>query len=408
MPNFRYSGRAADGQFLSGERVAVSAEELAGQLQTSGIIPIAIEEAGDVRKKTGQKKVSDLLPQKVKIDDLIFFCSQMYSLTKAGIPIMRALNGLSSTTKNPLLAGALHSMIESLESGRGIADAMALHPKVFPLLLTNMVQVGENSGQIPQAFLQVSRYLQQEKETGDQMKSALRYPTFVIVAIFVAIGVMNVFVIPTFRKVFDQFGAELPLATRVLIGTSDFIVNYWFYIIIFFLLAAVAWVQYLKTEPGRLWWDRIKLKFPLVGSITLRCTLIRFARAFCMGYQSGIPLVQTLGLTANAVGNAFVGSRLNFMRNSIERGETLTNSAAGTALFTPVVLQMLAVGEETGEIDTMLGEVAEFYERDVAYDLTRLTSAIEPILILFLGVLVLVMALGIFLPMWNMYDILRS
>ncbi len=408
MPNFQYSGRAADGQFLQGERVAPSAEALASQLQAGGIIPLAIEEAGKTTQNLAKKNVSDFLPRKVKKDELIFFCSQMYSLTKAGIPIIRALNGLSTTTKNPLMTDTLRTLIESLESGRGLADGMALHPKVFSQILISMVRVGENSGQTPQAFLQVGRYLQQEKETADQMKAALRYPLFVVVAIFTAIGILNVLVIPTFKKVFDQFGADLPLATRVLIGTSDFIVTYWYYIIFVLAMGIVAWVRYLRTESGRLFWDRQKLRLPLVGSIILRCTLTRFARAFSMGFQAGIPVVQILSLTASAVGNAFIGSRLDFMRNSIERGETLTNSAVGAALFTPVVLQMLAVGEETGELDTMLEEVADFYEREVAYDLKRLTGAIEPILILFLGGLVLVMALGIFLPVWNLFSVVRG
>ena len=408
MPNFRYSGRATDGQFLEGERVAPSAEALASQLQAGGIIPVAIEEAGKSAEKLAQKNVSDLLPRKVKKEELIFFCSQMYSLTKAGIPIIRALNGLASTAKNPLLTDTLHAMIESLESGRGLADAMSLHPKVFPQILVSMVRVGENSGRTPQAFLQVSRYLELEKETADQMKAALRYPLAVVVAIFIAIGILSVLVIPTFKKVFDQFNAELPLATRIIIGTSDFIINYWYFLVFLMVVSMVAWVRYLQTEAGRLSWDKHKLRFPLIGSILLRCTLVRFARAFSMGFQSGIPVTQTISLTAGAVGNAFVGSRLGFMRNGIERGETLTNSAIGSALFTPVVLQMMAVGEETGELDTMLEDVAEFYEREVAYDLKRLTGAIEPILILFLGVLVLIMALGIFLPIWNLYSVVKG
>ncbi|MBN2427491.1 MAG: type II secretion system F family protein [Deltaproteobacteria bacterium] len=408
MPNFRYSGRAVDGHLLEGEQVAPSAEALAGQLQAGGIVPLVIEEAGKQVESLGQKNLSDILPRRVKKEELIFFCSQMYSLTKAGIPLIRALNGLSSTTRNPLIADTLHAMIESLESGRGLADAMSLHPKVFPQILISMVRVGENSGQTPLAFLQVSRYLEQEKETADQMKAALRYPLAVVVAIFFAIGILSVLVIPTFKKVFEQFNAELPLATRIIIGTSDFIVNYWYFMVFLMVTAVVAWLRYLQTETGRLNWDKHKLRFPLIGSILLRCALIRFARAFSMGFKSGIPVIQTLALTAGAVGNAFVGSRLSFVRNGIERGETLTNSALGSDLFTPVVLQMMAVGEETGELDTMLEDVAEFYEREVAYDLKRLTGAIEPILILFLGVLVLIMALGVFLPIWNLYSVVKG
>lgn len=408
MPNFRYSGRAADGNLLEGEQVAPSAAALAGQLQASGIVPLVVEEAGKQVERLGQKRLSALLPRKVKTSELIFFCSQMYSLTKAGIPLIRALNGLSSTARNPLMAETLQAMIESLESGRGLADSMSQHPRVFPRILISMVQVGENSGKTPQAFLQVSRFLEQEKETADQMKAALRYPLAVVFAIVIAVGVLSVMVIPTFKKVFAGFNAELPLATRIIIGTSDLIVNDWYFILLFVAMVTVAWVRYLKTETGRLNWDKHKLRFPIIGNILLRCTLIRFARAFSMSFQSGIPVLQTLKLTAGAVGSAFIGSRLDFMRNGIERGETLTNSALSADLFTPVVLQMLAVGEETGELDTMLEDVAEFYEREVAYDIKRLTSAIEPILILFLGGLVLIMALGIFLPMWNLHSVIRG
>ena len=407
MANFHYKARSAQGKLVEGTVEAPSAEAVASQLLDGAMTPVTIREAAR------GMDLGVLFREKlrrgggVELDDLILFCRQMYTLTKAGVPIIRALKGLVETARKPQMGRTLKAVCDDLEAGRDLSGALARHPKVFPLLLTSMVQVGESTGRLDETFLQVANYLTLEKDTIDRVKQAMRYPTFVVVAISIAIAILSLFVIPTFERVFKGFGAELPLPTKIILGLSRFSVTYWPHILLVLVAIFFGVRQWLKTERGRYLWDRAKLRLPVVGSIILRATLTRFARAFSMGFSAGVPLVQALSFTARAVDNVYVGERLEQMRHSIERGDTLTRSARATEMFTPLVLQMLAVGEETGAVDQMLLEVAEFYEREVDYDLKNITSAIEPILIVFIGGMVLVLALGVFLPMWNLSQVAR-
>lgn len=404
MPFFRYKARDTDGKLLEGQVEAASAEALAGQFQASNVIPINIEETTGKRDLPISQRFKRR-KTRVGLDDLILFCRQMYTLTAAGVPITRALRGLVDTARNQALGEALDEVVEELESGMELSGAFASHPKVFPPLLCRLVQVGEATGNLENVFLQLAVYFEREKDTINRVKAALRYPTFVLVAIFFAIMFISLFVIPAFEKVFSGMGAELPLATRILLGISGFMLQFWPLVIGLLVLLFVGVKQALKTERGRYLWDRYKLKIPLVGDIILRSTLVRFSRAFNMSYTAGVPLTQALGFTARGVGNAFVGEKIESIRNGVERGDTLTRSATQTGMFTPLVLQMLAVGEETGSVDTMLEDVAQFYEREVDYDLKNLSSAIEPIMIVIIGGMVLVLALGVFLPMWNLSSI---
>jgi MSHA biogenesis protein MshG len=402
MPFFRYKVRDADGRLLEGEVEAASAEALAGQFQAGQAIPIKITEIAKARQRLVGKRISLRRKPKVGLDDMILFCRQMYTLAGAGVPLTRALKGLVDTARNPTLGAALGQVVNDLESGQEFSGALSRHPRVFPALLCRLVQVGENTGKLDDVFLQLSVYFEREKDTISRVKQALRYPTFVIIAIGFAVIFLSMFVIPAFEKVFASLGAELPLPTRILLGLSSFMLHYWPLLLVAAFALVTLIKQVLKTEKGGYLWDRYKLKIPLVGDIILRSTLVRFSRAFNMSYGAGVPLTQALGFTARAVDNRFVGEKIEAIRNGVERGDTLTRSATQTGMFTPLVLQMLAVGEETGSVDTMLEDVAVFYEREVDYDLKNLSSAIEPIMIVFIGGMVLVLALGVFLPMWNL------
>lgn len=409
MPNFIYTARRSSGEKVNGELELTSSDAVAAQLAENGLIPIRIQQG---LSSAAQEKKSSAFSfkkrkKKVQLDDLVLFCRQMFALTRSGVPMMRSLQGLIESSQNPTLQEALRGVIENLESGRDLSGAMAAYPDVFPNLMTRMVQVGENSGNLEQSFEQLADYLEFEKMTREQIKAAMRYPSFVIIAICIAMAILSLFVVPTFEKVFAGFGAELPLPTRIIMGISQFSVAYWPHILVALIAIVFAVRRFLRTERGTLLWDRYKLQIPIVGSILLRSTLARFARSFSMGYGSGVPLVQALGFTARAIENAYLGGKLDEMRNHLERGETLTRSAASLEIFTPLVLQMLSVGEETGSVDSMLLEVAGFYEREVQYELKNLTSAIEPILIVVIGGMVLVLALGVFLPMWNLGSMMK-
>lgn len=407
MPQFRYQARNAAGALLEGTMEAASAAMVADQLLASGSAPVRIdEEAG---KSAGKASLNwQFGGRRIDPEDLILFCRQMYSLTKAGVPLLRALRGMTESACKPIMVETLLAVLDDLESGHDLSSALRRHSKVFPPLLVNMIQVGESSGRLEDSFNEVATYLIREKQTADQIKAALRYPSFVLVAISIAIAIITLFVIPAFEKLFKSQGAQLPLPTRIILGISNFAVSWWWAILIALVAGFFAWRAWIRTEQGALIWDRFKLRLPVVGSIIHRAILVRFARGFSMGYGAGVPLIQSLALTSQAVGNSYVQQRLGELRRGVEHGDTLTRSAAASEMFTPLVLQMLAVGEETGAVDTMLLEVGDFYEREIEYDISRLSSAIEPILIVVIGAMVLVLALGVFLPMWNMASVMRG
>jgi MSHA biogenesis protein MshG len=407
MPQFRYQARSAAGDLLEGSMEAVSSAMVADQLLANGSTPVRITEESD--KGTGSLVLSwQFGGRRIDPEDLILFCRQMYSLTKAGVPLLRALRGMTESACKPIMAETLQAVLDDLEGGRDLSGALRRHPRIFPPLVVNMIQVGESSGRLDESFNEVATYLTREKQTADQIKAALRYPSFVVTAIAIAIVIITLFVIPAFEKLFRSQGAQLPLPTRIILGLSNFAVSWWWAILLALVAVFFSWRAWIRTEQGALIWDRFKLRLPVVGSIIHRAILVRFARGFAMGYGAGVPLIQSLALTAQAVGNSYVQQRLGKLRRGVEHGDTLTRSAAASEMFTPLVLQMLAVGEETGSVDTMLLEVGDFYEREIEYDISRLSSAIEPILIVIIGAMVLVLALGVFLPMWNMASVMRG
>lgn len=406
MAAFRFTGRDAQGQKVSGVRQAASAEALAGELLAERITPLTIEAqaesavGGDtdvlrqLRRLLGRERVS--------LEEQIIFCRQMHSLSKAGVPILRAMGGLADSTRNPFFGEVLRAVRADLEAGNGLGVALSSHPRVFTPLFISMVSVGENTGQLDLAFKQLAGYLDMERETRKRIQQATRYPLFVLLAMGVALVVINLLVIPAFSKVFAQFKSELPLPTRILIGFSEFTQQWWWLIALVLAGGLVLLLRWLQTEPGARLWDRYKLRLPIVGGIFERIALARFTRTFAMMYRAGLPLLQALAINSNTVGNRHIGQAILAMRDGVERGESLTRGAVASGLFTPLVLQMLAVGEETGALDDLFIEVADFYEQEVDYDLKRLADSIEPILIVAMGGMVLVLALGVFLPMWEL------
>ena len=402
MPIFQYSGRNNQGQAVDGNIEANSADAVASQLMNTGITPLNIIETKQTNRTNTGLNFDFSKNKKPSLDDLVLFSRQMYTLMHAGVPIIRSIAGLADTTRNHILQETLNQIRIEIEAGHELSTALAQHPHVFSHLFISMVQVGENTGNLDDVFLQISGYLEREKETRNQIKSAMRYPSFVLIAITIAMFIINMWVIPTFAKVFSGFGAELPLATRILLGTSDFTVAYWPFILGSIVLAIFGTRYYVNTEQGHWQWDRAKTRIPIVGSIILRATLSRFARSFSMALSAGVPLVTGLALVSRAVDNVFIGGHIAEMRTGIERGDSLTRTAASTEMFTPLIIQMLTVGEETGNVDEMLNEVADFYDREVDHEVKNLTTAIEPILIVFIGAMVLILALGVFLPMWDL------
>ncbi len=407
MPIYAYTGRHVDGSQASGTIDAVGRTEVVMQLEQRAIVPVRIEAISGGNGKASHSKDAGRgqplsLFKKVTLDETIMLSRQLASLTRAGVPIVASLRGLSDTVNNPVVAENLDGVADSLEKGQELSVAVGKHPKVFSDLYVSMIRVGENTGRIDDAFSQMAGYLTLERQTLRNLKQATRYPLFVISAIAIFIAIINLFVIPSFKDVFDAIGGQLPWQTRLLISISDFSLAYWPHVLVLLSVLFYAFSRWKKSPAGKLSWDEIKFKIPLVGAIFYRSVLARFARTFSVVLGAGMPIEQGLSVVAKAVDNDFVGSKVDQMRVGIERGEGFTSSAKRTAMFSPLIMQMLAVGEETGKVDEMLAEVADFYEEEVEYKLLGLSSAIEPILIIIIGALVLILALGVFLPLWEL------
>ncbi|HUO43652.1 MAG TPA: type II secretion system F family protein [Burkholderiales bacterium] len=398
MPYFAYKARNSGGELVEGVLENTDSGAVATQLFGLGITPIEIMPA----RAPGSSSALRLFREKVSQLDLMLFSRQMFTLLKAGVPIMRALAGLQESTVNETFATVIREVRESLDSGRELAPSLARQPKVFTPFYVSMIRVGETTGRLEEVFLRMFEHLEFEKFMREQVKSAIRYPLFVVATMGIAIVIINLFVIPAFAKVFASFHAELPLMTRVLIGFSNFMVAWWPAMLGGFVVAVFGFRAWVRTAAGRLKWDEIKLKIPIAGKIVLKATLARFARSFALASRSGVPVTQALSNVAQTVDNDFIARKIEKMREGVERGEAVLRTAAASGVFTPVVVQMIAVGEESGAIDDMMQEVADMYQREVEYELKTLSSQIEPILIIALGVLVLILALGVFLPIWDL------
>lgn len=404
MMRFAYTGRTAAGP-VSGELEGASAGVVADALLARGVTPLTIEPD---RSAPGADAAStpvwppQWLQPRVKTTDLLLFSRQLHTLLRSGVPILRALAGLQDSATGERMRAVLGEVRRSLESGIELSMSFAQHAGVFTPFYVAMVRVGEMTGRLDEVFMSLFRHLEFELYMQQQVKSALRYPAFVVAAMAAAIAVINVMVVPAFATVFRSFNAELPWATKLLIGTSQFTLAYGWLIVVGGAAAALVLKAWIDTPAGREAWDRFRLRLPLAGRIVKKATLARFARSFALALRSGVPIEQALSVVAHTVDNRHIARKVEQMRDSVERGETILRAAAASGEFTPVVLQMIAVGEETGAVDELLDEVAELYSNDVQYELKTLSQQIEPVLIVFMGVLVLVLALGVFLPMWDL------
>ncbi len=432
MTTFTYRGRDTAGKAVTGTLEAGSAADVAASLRGRSIIPVSIAAKGAGKAaarpatKAGagtragaagaatpndagssvaagiQLKDKDLFPKPVEHLDIMMFSRQLYTLLKAGVPIMRALAGLQESEPKPAMRTMLQTVRDDLDAGRDFSLSLARQPKIFTPFYVSMVRVGEMTGQLESVFLRLYDHMAFERFMKEQVSAALRYPMFVIIAMAVAMTVVNIFVIPAFSKVFASYKSELPVMTKILLGFSSFMVNWWYVLAAGIAAAIFGFKAWVKTPMGHHQWDKMKLGLPIAGKIVRKATLARFARSYALSSKSGVPIIQTFSTVAQTVDNAYIAKKVEGMRDGVERGESVLRTAVQAGIFTPVVLQMIAVGEESGTIDDLMQEIAEMYQGEIEYELKTLTQQIEPILIVFLGIMVLVLALGIFLPMWDM------
>lgn len=400
MPNFAYSARR-EGELIQGTRAAASALALAQELRASGAQPVKIEAEADLQKRAPVWRWRAA----VDLQLLVIFSHQMASLMQAGVPIVKAIHTLAESAKHERLQEVLGQVAGDLEGGMDVASCFSRHPGVFSELFVSLLRVGENTGRLDLSFRRLAHYLTVERETRRRINAATRYPMFVMIALAIAIVVLNTFVIPSFAEVFAKYGADLPWQTRAIIGVSDVFVHYWPFGLSALLIGTYATFRFVRTPQGRLRWHALKLRIPVLGSIFERIYLARFCQTFAMVSRAGVPVVQGLNVVARSIGSAHMAEKVTAMGASIERGESITSTARAAGLFTPVILQMMAVGEETGNMDELLDQAAGFYEEEVDFALKGLTEALEPLLIVAIAVLVLIMALGVFLPMWDLNSV---
>jgi MSHA biogenesis protein MshG len=392
MAQFRYRGRSARGDLLTGRLEADSVDAVAARILNLGITPVDSLQQLLQRMGAGRPTTADL----------VLFARQMYSITKAGLPLLRGLRGLAQSTHNNILRDALHDVLQGLESGRELVDSLARHPDIFSPLFLSMVRVGESTGTLDSAFLRLCEYLSQDQEVQDRVKAAIRYPLIVMTVIGIAVAIITIFVIPNFAPLFKVLGDDIPWPTRVIMGTSEFVRHHGVALVVLGICGAFGLRRFLATPAGRFRWDRFKLRLPVIGDLLHQSVLSRVTRSLSISLNAGLPMIQALTLLSRSAGNEYLAERLLHIRNGVERGDSLSRAATTAGIFPPLVLQMVQVGEETGELTQLLEEVSGFYQREVDYRLRNLASLIEPLLIVVVGGMVLILALGVFLPMWNM------
>ena len=401
MPSFAWTGRDSERRSTSGVTESRSRTQVAQMLIGMGIVPVSIE-LQQQQEDAGATFARWFGRERIGAMELLMFSRQMNTLLRAGVPILRTLQALHDSSTHAGMQGLLAELKQGLDSGMELSQAMARRPDAFDRFYVSMVRVGETTGRLAETFDSLYSHMDFQRLMREQLSSALRYPKFVLVAMAVALVVINLFVIPAFAKVFAGMKTALPLMTQILLASSQFMLKAWPALLAIVVGAMLAARSALARPEGRLLWDRWKLHIPIAGKVLRKGALSRACRSLAMVLDSGVPVLEGLNLAAAVCENAHIERAILGMRQAVERGESVLTAARKAEIFTPIVLQMIMVGEESGTLDEMLEEVGMLYQREVEYELKTMSQQIEPILILFLGGLVLVLALGVFMPMWDL------
>lgn len=401
MPSFQYRARDKQGSLVTGSLEAENKSQLESALDRMGLIPIQIMAKGRSLKLPGLDSFQKISPQ-----DLILFSRQLATLFGAGVPLTRALYALERQVTNPKFVQIIKAIREEVEGGASLSAAISKH-KEFPELYANMIEAGEAGGILEGVLDRLAFMLEKTSENKSKVKSATLYPKILIGAIVAAVVVLMNFVVPKFGKLYASFQIELPLPTRILIVLSDAFVNYWYIALVFFIVLYLGFRSYLKTESGRLNWDNLSLRIPVFGTLAHKSILSRFSRVLGSLYKSGLPILQSLDIVSRAVENKAIAADIKRIEEEVRAGKSLTEPMSKSRHFPPMMLQMVAVGEDTGNLDEMLEKVAQYYDQEVDATIRNLTTLLEPILLSFIFAMVLFLALAIFLPMWDIMKIVR-
>ncbi|MFN8105758.1 MAG: type II secretion system F family protein [Acidimicrobiia bacterium] len=407
MPEtFKYKVRDRSGAMLEGELDADNVSVVAARLRQQGFIPIQID-----RKAQGGLQSDIRIPgisDRVKLKDLAIFSRQLATMINSGLSLLRALTILTEQTENQSLANVIGEVRQDVETGSALSVAMAKHPKVFNNLFVSMVRAGETGGILDGVLIRIADTIEKQVQLRNKVKSAMTYPVMAMCLILLILAAMLVFIVPQFQNMYDQLQGTLPLPTRVLLWASSAFINYGIIIGVPLLIVTVVVVRrWSKTEKGRYAIDKFKLKAPLFGKIVHKAALARFSRTLGVLLHAGVPILESLEIVADTVNNVVIGNAIQDVKDSVKTGESIARPLTEHEVFPPMVVQMLAVGEETGALDTMLEKIADFYEDEVATAVESLTSLIEPLLIVVMGIAVGGMLISLYLPMFNIINLIK-
>src|SRR5438067_1492561 len=400
MPTFAYAGRTRGGETVTGERAAETMDAVVAALRREQVLVTSINPVKD--KAAGKTVTKKRRAKGVSAKSLAVFVRQFSVMIDAGLPLVQCLEILGSQEEDKNFAEVILATRGDVESGASLADAMKKHPKAFDPLFTNMIAAGEAGGILDTILKRLATYIEKAVKLKGQVKSAMIYPVAVVVIAAVVVGVILWKVIPTFAAMFAGLGAELPLPTRVVIALSNSLVRFGPFIIIGIGAAGWGFQQYYATANGRRVVDATILKLPILGDLMRKIAVARFCRTLSTLLASGVSILEALDITAKTAGNAIVEDAIQVTRTSIERGETIARPLKDTAVFPPMVVQMIGVGEATGALDTMLGKIADFYEEEVDTAIAGLLTLIEPLMIAVLGGIVGSIVIAMYLPIFDL------
>lgn len=402
MPKFKYKARDKFSRAVSGETIAENKDAAAKKLMEMGYVPITIDEvrelgAGEILKKF----------RRVKLEELNTFTRQLYALQKAGLPLLSGLLAIAEQEKNKYFKTVIEEVAQDIKEGLSFSEALKKHKQVFGDVYISMIRVAETAGSIVDILERLMALIEQEIDVRSRIKAATRYPMIALFVLCLGFVVIVTFVIPRFAQVYSQFNAMLPLPTRILIGINVAISKFWYLFLLGLGGAIFGFVKFIQSKGGRVKWDNLKLKVPIFGPLVTMLVMSRFARITAILMKSGVPILEVLELTAKTAGNVIISRAIENIRESVNQGKGISEPMKISGLFPTTVIQMVAIGEQTGRVDELLLSVADYYERESSYMIKNLTTYIEPILIFVLGLMVLLMALAIFLPMWNLIKVFK-
>ena len=407
MPNYNYQAINEDGQNVTGTLEAESMDVANAIIFARGLIPSKLSQAKVTFGNDLLTKIKSI-GSSVKVTDLIIFTKQFRSMLGAGVPILRLLQVLELQTESKALKGAITKIVQDIRQGSSISEAFGKYPGIFPHLYCSMVKAGEISGNLPGVLDRLIYIIDHEAKVKSDISSALRYPMIVLFALALAFFILLTFVVPQFAMIFGKAGLDLPMPTKIAILLSNFLKGYWFIYIPSVLGIVFVLYSYFKTENGRFTRDTVLLQLPIVGPLLQKAALSRFASIFAILQSSGVPVMQSLTILSITIGNAAISKDFDYVRDRIEQGAGISAPLKAAKYFTPMVVDMIAIGEESGNIDDMLREITKHYDDEVEYAVKGLSDAIGPILIVGLAAVVGFFALAIFMPMWDLTSMAKK